>query len=64
MRIIVNTPNYKFGQDLKKSAPAGISVIAGYQAAYSPNAADVPAVAMVGFNKTKPCDVAREHFVT
>jgi hypothetical protein len=61
--IIITTPNYAFGQDLKKSAPAGISVAVGFQSAYSPNA-NVPAVALVGFSTVKPCDVAREHFVT
>ena len=63
MRIIINTPNYKFGTDLKKSAPVGISVMVGYQAAFSPDAPDVPAVALMGFNKAKPADVSKEHFV-
>jgi hypothetical protein len=60
--IIITAPNYAFGQSLKKSAPAGINVAVGYQSAYSPNA-NVPAVAIVGFNTWKPCDVAREDFV-
>jgi hypothetical protein len=61
--IIITAPNYAFGQNLKKSAPAGINVAVGYQSAYSPNA-DVPAVAIVGFSTVKPCDVAREDFVS
>jgi hypothetical protein len=63
MSILVSTPNSKFGQDMKKSAPAGIRVLIGYPSAYSPNA-NVPGIAMVGFDKVKPCDVDREHFVT
>ncbi len=60
--IIITAPNYAFGQDLKKSAPAGINVAVGYQSAYSPNA-NVPAVAIVGFSTVKSCDVVREDFV-
>jgi hypothetical protein len=47
---------------MKKSAPAGISVQVGRQAAYSPNA-NVPAIALVLFNTVEPCEVAREDFV-
>jgi hypothetical protein len=64
MRIIINTPNYKFGSDLKKSAPSGISVMVGCQAGSSPDDANVPAVALMGFNKVKPAEVSKEHFVT
>ena len=60
--VIITAPNYAFGQNLKKSAPAGIRVAVGYQSAYSPNA-DVPAMAIVGFSTVTPCDVAREDFV-
>ncbi|HWQ90942.1 MAG TPA: hypothetical protein VN673_04670 [Clostridia bacterium] len=60
--IIITAPNYAFGQNLKKSAPAGINVAVGYQSAYSPNA-NVPAVAIVGFNTVQTCGVAREDFV-
>ena len=63
MRIIINTPNYKFGSDLKKSAPIGISVMVGCQAGNSPEDANVPAVALMGFNKTKPAEVSKEHFI-
>ena len=63
MRIIINAPNFKFGQDLKKSAPAGINVLVGRQSGSSPDAPDVPAIALMGFNKVKPCDVPKEQFV-
>lgn len=63
MRIIISTPNYTFGKDLKKSAPAGISVVVGYQA-YAPDPATAPAVALVGFDVVKPCDVSKAHFVS
>ena len=47
--IIVTAPNYAFGKDLKKSAPAGISVVVGYQA-NEPDPANAPAVALVIFD--------------
>jgi hypothetical protein len=35
----------------------------GYQSASSSDAPDVPAVALMGFSKAKPCDVSKGQFV-
>jgi hypothetical protein len=58
MRVIVTAPNYTFGQNIMKSAPAGISVVVGYQSAYSPNA-NVPA--RTGKKICKPMEQEENH---
>lgn len=62
MIIIVNTPNYKFGQDMKKSAPAGIGVVVARHGAHPPDS-DFPAAANVMFYEAKPCAELRQRFV-
>jgi len=62
MLIIVNTPNYKFGQDMKKSAPAGIGVVVARHGAHPPDS-DYPAAANVMLVEAKPGAELRKRFI-
>jgi hypothetical protein len=64
MIAIINAPNYKFGQNLKKSAPAGIRAMVGNQASCSTDDPNISAVALLGFDESKPAEVSKEHFVS
>jgi hypothetical protein len=61
MQIIIETPNFGFAMDMKSSAPAGISILAGRRTAGS---ADDPAVAILLLKKGQAMTISREDLVS